>query len=80
MLANHADFGVAFDGDADRAIFVARSGKIVNGDGVMLASARAMKDAGKPADDTVVSTVMANLGLEGRSPPGHPHAADARRR
>lgn len=64
VLANHADFGVAFDGDADRAIFVARSGKIVDGDGVLLASARAMKASGHLAGDTVVSTVMANLGLE----------------
>ena len=64
VLAHHADFGVAFDGDADRAIFVARSGKIVNGDGVLLASARAMKDAGSLPNGTVVSTVMANLGLE----------------
>jgi phosphoglucosamine mutase len=64
VLANHADFGVAFDGDADRAIFVARSGKIVNGDGVLLASARALKEAGSLPNATVVSTVMANLGLE----------------
>jgi len=64
VLANGADFGVAFDGDADRAIFVARSGKIVDGDGVLLASARAMKASGQLAGDTVVSTVMANLGLE----------------
>jgi phosphoglucosamine mutase len=64
VLAGPADFGVAFDGDADRAIFVARSGKIVDGDAVLLASARAMKAAGHLAGDTVVSTVMANLGLE----------------
>ena len=64
VLAGHADFGVAFDGDADRAIFVARSGKIVDGDGVLLASARALKASGHLAGDTVVSTVMANLGLE----------------
>ena len=64
VLANHADFGVAFDGDADRAIFVARSGKIVDGDGVLLASARALKAAGHLPGDIAVSTVMANLGLE----------------
>jgi phosphoglucosamine mutase len=64
VLANHADFGVAFDGDADRAIFVARSGKIVDGDAVLLATARALKASGHLAGDTVVSTVMANLGLE----------------
>jgi phosphoglucosamine mutase len=59
-----ADLGVAFDGDADRSIFVSGSGREVNGDGVLLASARALKAAGHLAGDTVVSTVMANLGLE----------------
>jgi phosphoglucosamine mutase len=64
VLAHRADFGVAFDGDADRAIFVAGSGKIVDGDGVLLVSARALKAAGHLPGDTVVSTVMSNLGLE----------------
>jgi phosphoglucosamine mutase len=64
VLAYRADFGVAFDGDADRAIFVAASGKIVDGDAVLLAAARAMKAAGHLPGDTVVSTVMSNLGLE----------------
>ena len=64
VLAAGADFGVAFDGDADRAIFVARSGKVVNGDAVMLVLARAMKAAGHLKEDTLVSTVMSNLGLE----------------
>jgi phosphoglucosamine mutase len=64
VMADHADFGVAFDGDADRAIFVAKSGKIVNGDAVLLATGRAMKAAGKLAGNTVVATVMSNLGLE----------------
>ena len=64
VLAHRADFGVAFDGDADRAIFVAASGKIVDGDAVLLASARALKAAGKLPGDTVVATVMSNLGLE----------------
>jgi phosphoglucosamine mutase len=64
VLAQHADFGVAFDGDADRAIFVARSGKIKDGDAVLLASARALRQAGRLKGDVVVSTVMANLGLE----------------
>ena len=64
VLALRADFGVAFDGDADRAIFVARSGKTVDGDAVLLATARAMKAAGHLPGDTVVATVMSNLGLE----------------
>lgn len=64
VLAAHADFGVAFDGDADRAIFVARSGKVMNGDAVLLVLARAMKASGHLKEDTVVATVMSNLGLE----------------
>src|ERR1700683_5431564 len=64
VLANGADFGAAFDGDADRAIFIARSGKIVDGDAVLLTMARAMKAQGRLRSDTVVSTVMSNLGLE----------------
>ena len=64
VLAQGADFGVAFDGDADRAIFVSASGKVIDGDGVLLAAACAMKAAGKLPGDTVVSTVMSNLGLE----------------
>jgi phosphoglucosamine mutase len=59
-----ADFGVAFDGDADRAIMVAKSGKVVDGDSVLLVLARAMKRSGHLKEDTVVATVMSNLGLE----------------
>jgi phosphoglucosamine mutase len=64
VLAAGAHFGVAFDGDADRAIFVSASGKVINGDGVLLACGRALKQAGHLPGDTVVSTVMSNLGLE----------------
>ena len=64
VLAQGADAGVAFDGDADRAIFVARSGKIVDGDAVLLASARSLKAAGRLTGNRVVATVMSNLGLE----------------
>jgi phosphoglucosamine mutase len=64
VLERGADFGVAFDGDADRAIFIAKSGKVVDGDAVLLVLARAMKAAGHLAEDTLVSTVMSNLGLE----------------
>jgi phosphoglucosamine mutase len=59
-----ADFGVAFDGDADRAIFVARSGKLVDGDAVLLIAACDLKSAGRLAGNLVVATVMSNLGLE----------------
>jgi len=64
VVEQKADLGVAFDGDADRAIFVAASGKIVDGDAVLLMAARSLKAAGHLTKDIVVSTVMANLGLE----------------
>ncbi|HEX3745525.1 MAG TPA: phosphoglucosamine mutase [Bryobacteraceae bacterium] len=64
MAGSGADFGAAFDGDADRAILVARSGKVIDGDAVLLVLGRAMKAAGHLKEDTVVATVMSNLGLE----------------
>ncbi|MBI2680167.1 MAG: phosphoglucosamine mutase [Candidatus Solibacter usitatus] len=64
VLANGALLGVAFDGDADRAIFVSSSGKTVDGDAVLLMAARALKSAGHLPGDLVVATVMSNLGLE----------------
>jgi phosphoglucosamine mutase len=68
VLAESADVGVAFDGDADRALFVSRSGKIVDGDAVLLVAARYLKDQGQlrcgDGPPTVVATVMSNLGLE----------------
>jgi phosphoglucosamine mutase len=59
-----AALGVAFDGDADRALFVSAGGKRVDGDGVILAVARFMKSAGTLRGKNVVGTTMANLGLE----------------
>ena len=64
VLAAGADFGVAFDGDADRAILVSKTGKVMDGDSVLLVLARDMKAAGHLKQDTVVSTVMSNLGFE----------------
>ena len=64
VVAHGAAFGAAFDGDADRAIFVSAAGKVVNGDAVLLAAGRALKAAGRLPGNTVVSTVMSNLGLE----------------
>ena len=64
VCAQGADAGVAFDGDADRAIFVAGSGKIVDGDGVLLVAARALKARGQLNGGAVVATVMSNFGLE----------------
>jgi len=64
VLAESADAGVAFDGDADRALFVSRSGRIIDGDAVLLLTARHLKDQGLLHGQTVVATVMSNLGLE----------------
>jgi phosphoglucosamine mutase len=64
VIAEKARLGVAFDGDADRALFVCETGKIVNGDGVLLAAARFLKSQKKLAGDRVVATSMSNLGLE----------------
>lgn len=62
--AERAAFGVAFDGDADRALFVSSDGKVINGDGVLLAVARYLKAQNKLPGDRVVATSMSNLGLE----------------
>ena len=56
--------GIAFDGDGDRAIFVDHRGHIVDGDAVLLILALDLKRRGRLAGDTVVSTVMSNVGLE----------------
>lgn len=56
--------GVAFDGDADRAIFASGSGRLVDGDGVLLVLGRYFKNSGKLKGSVVVGTTMANLGLE----------------
>jgi phosphoglucosamine mutase len=62
VLETRADLGVAFDGDADRALFVSHSGKIVDGDAVMLLTALPLHARGRLTE--VVATVMSNLGLE----------------
>lgn len=64
VISEHATLGVAFDGDADRALFVCGTGRIVNGDGVLLAAARFLKSQNKLAGNRVVATSMSNLGLE----------------
>ncbi len=58
VLEQNADAGVAFDGDADRALFVAKSGKIIDGDAVLFLTALHLKVP------VVVATVMSNIGLE----------------
>ena len=56
--------GVAFDGDADRALFVDETGAVLSGDHTMLIIARDLKSRGALTGDTVVGTVMSNVGLE----------------
>jgi phosphoglucosamine mutase len=56
--------GVAFDGDADRALFVDETGAIVSGDHVMYAIGSALHERGALARDTIVGTVMSNIGFE----------------
>jgi len=64
VLETKAALGVAFDGDADRAMFVSATGQHVDGDGVLLAVARFLKSMGNLHGNRVVGTTMANLGLE----------------
>lgn len=64
VVETRAALGVAFDGDADRAVFSSASGKLVDGDGVILSMGRYMKARGTLKGATIVGTTMANLGLE----------------
>jgi phosphoglucosamine mutase len=59
-----ADAGAAFDGDADRAILVTGTGRVLDGDDALLMWARALAGAGRLPGARVVATVMSNLGLE----------------
>jgi phosphoglucosamine mutase len=64
VLEVHADIGIALDGDADRVIVIDERGEIFDGDMLMWLCARDMKARGVLKKDTVVATVMSNLGLE----------------
>ncbi len=63
VVASGADLGVAFDGDADRCLAIDRTGAMVDGDQIMGILAIALRDRGELAHDTLVTTVMSNLGL-----------------
>ena len=63
VVSEKADVGIAFDGDADRMLAVDENGNLVDGDQVMAICAKHMKDQGKLKDNTIVATVMSNLGL-----------------
>ena len=58
------DLGITFDGDADRALFSDVNGRVVNGDAVLLLTARNFQSRGVLAGSTVVATTMSNMGLE----------------
>ena len=64
VLAEKADFGVAFDGDADRSLFVDEQGNLVDGDAVLWIMAKFLADHGQLNNQMVVATVMSNIGLE----------------
>jgi len=64
VVERQCDMGVAFDGDGDRAIFVDDQGRLVNGDAVLLMCGRLLKREGRLAGNTIVATVMSNIGLE----------------
>lgn len=63
VVSHGADLGLAHDGDADRCLAVAADGTVIDGDVIMVVLALAMQEAGELASDTLVATVMSNLGL-----------------
>ena len=63
VVANGVDLGIAHDGDADRCLAVDATGAVVDGDQIMAVLALGMKEHGALTDDTLVTTVMSNLGL-----------------
>jgi phosphoglucosamine mutase len=64
VTKHKASLGITFDGDADRALFADHTGKVVNGDAVLLLAARDLHARGLLANATVVATTMSNMGLE----------------
>jgi phosphoglucosamine mutase len=64
VTASGADLGVAFDGDADRAVWVDERGRLLNGDHTLFVQAAHMKSGGRLKGGAVVATLMSNLGLE----------------
>jgi phosphoglucosamine mutase len=63
VLEQHADLGIALDGDADRCLAVDTFGRIVDGDQILAILALALREQGRLKNDTIVATVMSNLGL-----------------
>ena len=63
VLANKSDIGIAFDGDGDRCLVVDENGSIVDGDEIMAICGNYLKEQGNLKDNTIVATIMSNLGL-----------------
>ena len=63
VVENHLDMGFAFDGDADRCLAVDEKGSVIDGDLILYIYGRYMKERGKLLNNTIVTTVMSNLGL-----------------
>ena len=64
VVSEHADLGLAFDGDADRMLAVDENGKMIDGDQLMAICGIYMKEKGILKKDTIVGTVMSNLGFD----------------
>ena len=80
MRDRSADFGVAYDGDGDRSMFMSRNSRLIDGDAILLLMARRLKKIGRLYPPTVVGTLMTNFSLErmlrggsqlGGEPSGH---------
>lgn len=63
VVSEHADIGIAFDGDADRMLAVDENGKLVDGDEIMAICGNYLKQTGRLKKDTIVVTIMTNLGF-----------------
>ena len=63
VLRNHADIGIAHDGDADRCLCIDENGDIIDGDHIMIICAKLMLKVGALPKKTVVATVMSNIGF-----------------
>ena len=64
VVEENADFGVAFDGDADRALFSDEKGNLIDGDAVLWIMAQHLERHGKLENQKIIATVMSNIGLE----------------
>ena len=64
VIKKKCDLGFAFDGDADRCLAVDEKGNLINGDFILMLCAKYLKEIGKLRDNTLVVTVMSNLGLD----------------